>query len=486
MEPRIVVIGAGSITHGRRLLNDLFTFSWMDHATLVLMAPHVERLSVVARYAGHVVEHEALHTRIEETTDLVEALDGADAVILLYDAGGFSAFDRDFGITRAFDIDLCVGDTMGPTGLMKGIRNVSVLRKIADVIRQRCADAVVISYVNPMAVMTMSAQRFGLKNFVGICGGVEATKQTIATCLEEPAEELDTLFAGINHMTWALQIDKKGNDLYPRLKERMTTTSWRAKEPVRAEVLHHFGYFVTETSGHLSDFFPWFRRDTSTRTRYCSGAGYSGATGAYHRYASYLHQRLSHVDYLAYETGELDSRSSDYGPHIVHAWLTGREYEFYGNLPNNERMIENLPSESAVEVPTTVKGGRLKGHLVGSLPPRPAALCETNITVQKLAVEAAITADPHLLLAAISMDPLTSASIDLPSARSLTERLISANAAYFSGIARDYTFGEIDAPSDTGVAAAAGPTSGGDLLDPVRRYDRKKRASEQGQQRYPS
>lgn len=445
----------------------------MDRATLSLMAPHLHHLTGVRKYAVRIVQRYSLRTSIEAHTDLAPAIRGADIVFLLFDAGGFSAFDQDFTITKASGIDLCIGDTMGPTGMMKAVRNVSVLKEVAAEIRKSAPDCLVISYVNPMAVMTMAARQLGIRRFVGICGGVEATRHTIATCLGESVDSITTRFAGINHMAWALEIQKDNEDLYPRLRQRMATPKWTAAEPTRAEVLQHFGYFVTETSGHLSDFFPWFRRDQTVLKRYGSGTGYTGASGAYHRFAGYVHRRLQDVDPFAYEDGELDARSEEYGSFIANAWITGEDYEFYGNLSNHNGLIANLPTDAAVEVPTHIKGNAIEGQHMDRLPTQLAALCTTNILVQQMCVEAVLRQAPQLLLSAISMDPLTAATIDLTDTRRLTEELIAANHSWLPRVEHGFRFRDVSI--DSSAPPSRANTSGQDVLEPVKRFDRSKR-----------
>ena len=473
MNGRIALVGAASLSHGRRLLNDLFTFPWIDSCTLALMAPHREHLDSVTAYARRLASRNGFGTNVSGYTELRTAIEGSDIVFLLYDAGGFAAFDRDFRIARAFGIDMCIGDTMGPTGTMKALRNIAVLGEVAEEIRRSCPEAIVVNYVNPMAPMTMAAEQLGLRNFVGICGGVQATIRTIAACLEEEAEELETRFAGINHMTWALEIRRAGRDLYPVFRERMLSPRWRAAEPARAEVLQHFRYFVTETCGHLSDFFPWFRSTPSQRRRYAAGPAYSGASGAYHRVASYIHRRLGRVDPLAYEDGTLEPRSEDAGPRIADAWLTGGSVSFYGNVINTARLIDNLPEDAAVEVPVEIDSRSIEGGKTGALPEALAALCRTNITTQRLMTRGSLQQDPELLLSGISLDPLTAASTDLPAIRRLAEQLIAANRRWLPDLAGDYHIPDIEIRADPEMVTSRSDWA--DVLEPVRRFDRQRR-----------
>jgi len=469
----IAVLGAGSISHSKRLLNDLFNLPLMQGTRLVLMSPHIDRVTIVADFATRLVAVNRVDAVVESTDSIEHALSGAEVVFLVFDSGGFTAFDRDFQTAQKYGIDSCVGDTLGPTGIMKACRNITVLQEFSAFFVRLCPDALVVNYVNPMAPMVISAHRLGMRNALGICGGVEATRKTIGACLERPPESIDFRFAGINHMTWALEISSDGADLYPELKQRMSAPAWIAAEPVRFEVLQHFGYFVTETSGHLSDFFPWFRKNESTRALYCSGAGYTGASGAYHRYASYIHRKLENVNYLQFETGELEPASDDYGARMADAWLRGGEFQFYGNVPNSSGLVANLPRDCAVELPIRLKNRVIAPDSQDDLPLQLAALCQSNITVHKLTVEAALTGNRELLIAALSMDPLTGAVLTLPEIRSLTAELLSHNSEWLPPGWFESRGDYIDIGPHIHVRPASVP--GENLLDVVRRYDREKR-----------
>ncbi len=478
--PRIAILGAGSISLGPSIINDLLSQTELDGAVLTLMAPHQERLGVVERWALRAVRQNGLQTVIRATTSRREALSNADYVLALFDGGGFSAFDADYRIATSYGLDICIGDAMGPTGIMKGLRNIAVLEDVARDYRELCPEAPLLTYVNPMAPLVMAADSLGIRGCVGLCGGIEATRELIGECLELAPQQLQTHFAGINHMCWALRIEHAGRDLYPLFRERMTRAEWRAAEPARAEVLQHFGYIPTETSGHLSDMLPWFRRDAEARRRYGQAPGYAGASGIYHRYASYLQERLAHADYLRFEDGTLAKRSGDYGATIVTALHRGQSVQVYGNVVNSAQLIGNLPSYAAVEVPLQVGATGIHGIEVGMLPPQLAALCTTNLPVHQLTVAAALQKDPELAAAAVSLDPLTQAVLDLPRARELAAELLVANAGLIpeelsSGLAPLLPVGA-DAPATP--RRSSFPSDG--PLAALRRFDRRRRGESPG------
>ncbi len=473
--PRVAILGAASLSLGPAIVNDLLVEPALDGMTLTLMGPHEQRVAVVARWASRAVQRNGLRTVVRATTSCREALGDADLVIALFDAGGFEAFDTDYRIATAYGLDICIGDTTGPTGIMKGLRNIYALEGIAQDYRELCPDAVCLSYVNPMAPLVMAAHRLGIERCVGLCGGVEATHRLIARCLRVEPERLETSFAGINHMCWALRIQEGGHDLYPRFREQMARAEWRAAEPARSEVLQHFGYIPTETSGHLSDMLPWFRRDARTRARYGRAPGYAGASGTYHRYASYLNSRLEGEDYLRFEDGALSPQSRDYGASIVAALHGGATIRAYGNVLNRGKLLEDLPEGACVEVPIAIDQDGVHPRQVGKLPPQLAALCGTNVPVHQLTVAAALGRDPELVAAAIAMDPLTQATLDLPKARELTSELLDANAglipdAVRSGLKQVWPVGaDVPAPAPRSTLPTEGPFA------TLRRFDKSRR-----------
>ncbi len=438
MKPRspvIAIIGAGSFSHGKRLIDDLLSVDALQASEIRLMAPHMDNLRVVSQYAARVVDFNHFTVRFVSTTDRTEALQNADYVIGLFDVGGFPAFDADYRVACNYGLDLCIGDSSGPTGIMKALRNAAVLRELAADINRLCPNALYLSYTNPMAVTVMAADAFGLRRVVGLCGGAEATRRTIAACLGCKPGELEVDFAGINHMCWALSIRKDGEDLYTQFRRKLAEPAFLTSERVRFEVMQQFGYFVTETSGHLSDFFPWFRRDASLLRRYCSVEGYSGAKGAFHKYARFVQSQIGQLDYLEFEEGKLPRRSDDYSARIIESLETGSSYRFIGNVMNRDQRIPNLPNDCCVEIPVETGAIGLAAPQSDPLPPQLAALAMTNIVSQRLTLDAIMSNDPELVFAAIAVDPLTSATLDLPQMREMTGRLLSANSRFIPEMA---------------------------------------------------
>jgi len=437
--PKVAVIGAGSLSHGKRLIDDLLTIDGLAEGEMALMGNNASRLEVVGAYARRAAAALRPGLRITATDDLLRAIEGSEAVVALFDAGGYAAFDRDFRVVEGFGLDVCIGDTAGPLGALRALRNAPVMLSLAGSMRTACPGAVLVNYVNPMSPMVALAASRGVP-CVGVCGGIEATRGYVAEVLGVPARDLSTTFAGVNHLCWLLGIEGPGGDLYDRFRELMRDPEVRGDEAARFELLQHFGFFVTESSGHVTDFFPYFRRTAEERRRYCSGPGYSGASGAYRKYTAFAQRRIGNADYLAgLEPSTV--RSSDYGAEIVEAWIGGGSRSVYGNVMNSlgggAPALPALPREACVELSVEVgeRGVGVAG--VPSLPPALAALCSSLALQHGLVVEAALSEDPEALFAAVAQDPLTAATLDLPSIRDLVSRLVAANAAWLApGFAR--------------------------------------------------
>jgi alpha-galactosidase len=471
---RVAVIGASSLSHGKRLVDDLLGVGELAGGRLALMGSHPRRLAVVGSYATRAAAALRPSLEILVTTDRRLALEGADLVFSLFDVGGYPAFDLDWRIARGYGLDFCIGDTVGPLAAMRALRNAPVMFSLAEDMAELCPDALLVNYVNPMAPMVRAAASRGIA-CVGLCGGIEATRGYVAGVLGLDKGQLKTTFAGVNHLCWLLELEGPGGDLYPRFRELMRDPELRGEEAARFEILQQFGFFATESSGHISDFFPWFRRSPELRRRYCSGPGYSGATGAYHKLSSFVHRRLGELDYLEGESPS-PQRSSDWGPAIAEALLGGGELVFQGNVMNTEGRrlpaLPSLPAQACVELPLLLRGRRLVLPPAPELPPALAALCVPSALQHGLVHEAMAAQDPELLFAAIAQDQSTAALLDLPTMRRLTAELLAANEAWLQpGFARP-----LRATVDAGLRPSRRRGERGDsTLDLVRNYERRAR-----------
>lgn len=429
--PRIVFIGAGSLVFTQVLATDILSTPILRESELVPMSRTEEKLSWSRDFIQRVIDDNGIPATVRATTDRREALEGADYVITILGVGGLDAFKKDYELSLKYGVDLCIANYGGPAGVMRAARTIPVMLEIVRDMEELCPEALLLNYVNPMSPVCIAIGRSSSISFVGLCHGVQTTLGLIAGYLGLDKSEIDFLAAGINHMCWFLKLEKDGQDLYPQLRERFERPEYYLPEKVRGEILRHFGYFMTESSGHLSDYVPYFRKSREALELYCDQPGFGGESGAavknYERGTRLFRSR----NYLADQSSKLAPRSIEYGSYIIEARETGRPFSFNGNVLN-QGSINNLPEDCCVEIPVTVDGGGLHPHMVGDLPPQLAALCQTNVNVHLLVVEASLKKDLELLFQAIALDPLTSAMLSLKQIRDLAIELIEAERSYLS------------------------------------------------------
>jgi len=421
---KVAIIGAGSIVFCKTLMLDIMATPGLEGTEFALMAPSTRRTSQVEAFAQRVIKRNNLPAKVWKTTDRREALKGADYVIATFQVGGLQGFEADYAIPMRHGVDQCIGDTLGPGGIFRALRSIPVTLDMAKDIQELCPNALVLNYVNPMAMICWALGTTPVK-FVGLCHGVQTTMDLISGYTGVPKAEIDFLAAGINHMAWFLKLEHQGRDLYPILRERFEQPEYYVNEKVRGEVFRQFGYFMTESTGHLSEYLPYFRTSQKALDLYCDEPAFGGATGAYLKWCQYVAQKYDNVDLLADEPTTLPKRSIEYGSYIIEALETGRQFRLNGNV-RNDGMIANLPADCCAEGPIYADKLGLHKTMVGNLPSQCAALNLTNINVQRLAVEAAMSGDPEQIVYACALDPLTAATLTLKEIREMAADMLEA------------------------------------------------------------
>jgi alpha-galactosidase len=422
---KVAMIGAGSVVFCKTLMSDMLATPALAGGEFVLMAPTRRRLDKIQAFVERMVRDNGLSAKVYATTDRREALSGADYVVLMFQIGGMKAFEHDYMIPLKYGVDQCIGDTMCPGGTFRALRTIPVLLDVARDVRELCPRALVLNYVNPMAACCWALGTVEGLRFVGLCHGVQTTMDLIASYVGEKKEEIDYLAAGINHMAWFLKLERNGVDLYPRLRENIEKPEYYINEKVRCEVMRHFGYFMTESTGHLSEYLPYFRKNRKAVATYCDQPDFGGASGAYYRYGKALEEKFTQKDPLSIETTELGPRSAEYCSWILEAIETGKPFRLNGNV-RNDGYITNLPPGCCVEVPMYVDKLGLHPWRVGDLPPQLAALNLTNVIAQDLTVRAAVSGDPELAMQAVALDPLAAAVLTLAEVRKMTAEMLDA------------------------------------------------------------
>jgi len=426
---KIAIIGAGSLIFCKTLLNDIFATPSLNGFNIALMGPTLSKLEKMENYAEKIIKKNNLKTTVYSTTDRREALKDSKYIILIFQVGGIEAFKVDYEIPYKYGVDQCIGDSMGPGGVFRCLRSAPVMLGIGNDVAELCPDAYVLNYVNPMGAVCNYLGLATNLNFVGLCHGVQTTLDLIAGYTGCEKSEIDYLCAGINHMDWFLKLEKDGRDLYPLLKANFEKPEYYINDKVRGEVLRHSGYFMTESTGHLSEYLPWFRKNQKERDLYCDQPDFGGATGAYYKYCDMLSKKFQAIDPLSLESGELEPRSKEYCTYILEALETDKIFKFSGNVMNSG-YIQNLPQDACVEVPVFADKMGLHPTVVGALPSHLAAMNQSNITVQSLAVEAALYCDPELAFWAIALDPLTAGVLSLKEIREMVSEMFEAEAKW--------------------------------------------------------
>jgi alpha-galactosidase len=421
---KVAIIGAGSIIFCKTLILDILATDGLEDTEFALMAPSTRRTPYVENFVKKVIEANDLPASVWVTTDTREAVKDADYVITTFQVGGVEAFEMDWRIPLKYGVDQCIADTGGPAGVFRALRSTPPMLDLAKDMQELCPDAFLLNYVNPMTAVCWALGTTGVK-FVGLCHGVQTTMDLISGYVDVPKDEIDYLCAGINHMAWFLRIEHSGQDLYPLLRQRFEQPEYYVNEKVRGEALRQFDYFMTESTGHLSDYLPYFRRSQELLDLYCDEPAFGGESGAYYKYCKYVADKYASGDILADEPVELPSRSIEYGSYVIEAMETGRTFKLYGNVINGG-MIANLPADCCAEGPIFVDKTGLHKTFVGDLPPQCAALNLTNINWQRLTVEATLTGDVEHVVHACALDPLTGAVASLKDIRAMASEMLEA------------------------------------------------------------
>ena len=435
MPTKIAMIGAGSIVFCRTLLNDILATPALADSEIALMSRTEPKLRAMEGFAKRMVQDNGLQANVWGTLDRQEAIRNADFVVVMVQVGGVDAFEIDYKIPLRYGIDQCIADSLGPGGVFRGLRSIPLLVEIAhDMETLARPGAIMLQYANPMAANCLALGKASRVPFVGLCHGVQTTLDLIARYCRVQKEEISYRCGGINHMDWFLTLEHKGRDLYPLLRERFEQPEFYKNEKVRGEVFRHFGYFMTESTGHLSEYVPWFRKSEQARETYCDEPSFGGETGAYYSWCRTVSDYYATHDPLQFESTALEARSVEYCSWIMEAVTTGQPFRFMGNV-RTDGYISNLPQGCCVEVPSFADDTGLHPTVIGNLPPQCAALCMTNVNVHLLAAEAALSCDPELLMQAVALDPLSSAVCTLGEIRQMCAEMLEAQREWLPGFA---------------------------------------------------
>ncbi|MDQ3814580.1 MAG: alpha-galactosidase [Armatimonadota bacterium] len=460
---KVTIVGAGGYVFPVRLCVDIVAMRALRDCRICLYDIHEGRLKATQGRIERLIEQHELPTIVDATTDREKALKNADFVIVAFQVGSIEAYKFDVEIPRKYGLDQCVGDTLGPGGVFRGLRSIAAFREICHTMHEVCPDALILQYANPMAINCWAINNMGIK-VVGLCHSVQGTTKMLAHRAGLPYDECHFKCYGINHQAWITEFKHRGEEVYPHIREVMLRQNPSPlsldgaqangqgssqvfeqrgldhqiedehyyHERVRTEILRHFGYFQTESSHHAGEYLPWFRKDKETIDAYIA------RRWDYYQISCAHHQAGHNTDaYLEKLITDEPMLSEEYGARIINAMTTGEPAVVYGNVPNfgapgssrsmtQSHLIPNLPQPACVEVACLVDRNGIQPTAPGPLPPQCAAINRTNINVQELAVLGGMTGDRDAVHQAIALDPLTGALMTLPQIRSMVNEMFEA------------------------------------------------------------
>ena len=429
--PKIAFIGAGSFEFTRRLVRDILTFPALEGSTVALMDINEERLFFAKKAIEKIIAAGDYPAKIVATTDRKEALEDTDGVVSTILAGGVQVWRKDIEIPEKYGVDINVGDTRGPSGIFRALRTIPVMLDICRDIERFCPDAILLNYTNPMGMLCRAMQAESNVRVTGLCHSVQGTAKMLARWIGAPVDEITYLCAGINHQAWFLEYKWNGRDAYSLIREAVTEKpEVYNEEQVRNEMFLHLGYYLTESSGHNSEYVSWFRKRSDLIEKFCThGTGWNSGKHAY-----ILKEYLRREDTWKHEIKkwlqkpEVDlKRGEEYAAHIFNACIgDGSLYGFNGNV-RNFGLIDNLLEGCCVEVPVVASPRGFSPIHVGKLPEQLAILNNTNTRCEELAVEGALTGDPTKIYYAIYHDLLTSAILSLAEIKKMVGEMFEVN-----------------------------------------------------------
>ena len=439
---KVTMLGAGSM-FTPELVKDLFLIPGSAGGTIGLVDIDERRLATMTQLVQLLAEQLGVADRwtVASSIDRCEVLPGTDYLVNCIEVSGVDCVGFDSDIPASYGVDQCIGDTIGPGGVFKGLRTIPVWLEVLADVERMCPHALVLNYTNPMSMMCLAAARTSSAKVLGLCHSVQATSRILAARAGIRWSQLTWECAGINHLAWFTRLELDGVDLYPALMERARgdlagdpAAEWDAGDLVRKDMMLHFGAFITESSGHLSEYLPYYRTRPEIQAQYC-GREYDGESFFY---ATNWPQWRVNADaqrdrMLAGEEPVIAKRSWEYATWIIEAREKNVPYTINANVPNVGGLIENLAHDGIVEVATMIDRAGARPTRYGRLPTQMAAICASNMPTYDLAATAAIERSKEAAILAVTLDPLTAAVCSPAEIRAMVLELFDAEAEYLPG-----------------------------------------------------
>lgn len=440
---KITMLGAGS-GFTPRLMNDVLQIPGSKGGEIALVDIDTERLDTMHQLIERLVDFLGVGDQwtVTASAERRDVLAGTDYIVNCIEVSGVECVRFDNDIPAKYGIDQCIGDTIGPGGLFKALRTIPAWLDILKDAEELCPGAVVLNYTNPMNMMMLAGARVSSLQMVGLCHSVQGTSHLLARRAGVPYEEMDWECAGINHLAWFTKLEHQGRDLYPILMEKARSDldgdfadSNDTKDLVRKDMMLHFGAFITESSGHLSEYLPYYRKRKDllaryARDRYDGGSSfYANEWPGWRKNADEQRMRMvSGEEPIEWE------RSWEYASWIIEAREKDQPYRIHGNVLNQHRgggpLIANLMHDGCVEVACMVDRNGIQPTVYGKLPPQMAAVCESNMRMFDLGATAAIERSKEAAIHALLLDPLTAAVCAPAEIKKMALELFEAEADY--------------------------------------------------------
>ena len=442
---KITMMGAGS-GFTPTLVRDVLQIPGNQGGTIALVDIDTNRLGTMHKLIQRVIDTQGkTGWKVESSADRTEVLAGSDYIIICVEVSGTACVRFDNDIPLKYGVSQCIGDTIGPGGLFKSLRTIPVWLDILQDAERLCPQAIVLNYTNPMSMMCLAAGRTSFLPVVGLCHSVQGTGHLLAGRAGIPYEEMVWECAGINHLAWFTKLEHQGQSLYPKLMELAQRDVYGTGEGredgdiVRKDMMLHFGAFITESSGHLSEYLPYYRKRPDLIEKYTRN-GYDGTTSFYaDNWPSW--RKSADENRLKMLNGEMSleaPRSWEYGSWIIEAREKDVPHRIHGNVLNSSgdgsgTLITNLPADGVVEVACMIDANGINPTRYGALPPQMAALCDWNMRMYDLGATAAIERSKEAAIHALMLDPLCAAMCSPAEIKAMTLELFDAEADYLPG-----------------------------------------------------
>jgi alpha-galactosidase len=427
---KILMIGAGSF-FTKDLVKDILLIPGIEDGIIALVDIDSTRLQLSHKLVDNLIKKTGRKSwSVVSSVDRTEVMMDSDYIISMIEVSGMENVKFDNNIPLKYGVKQCIGDTIGPGGVFKALRTIPSWIAVLKDAERLCPEALVMNYTNPMSMMMLAAVQSTKMQIVGLCHSVQGTSKRLAEYLELPYEEIEWECAGINHMAWFTKLKHKERDMYPVLREKIKDPELYEKDPVRFEFMLQFGAFVTESSGHFSEYVPYFRKREDLITEYCRD-GYKGETSFYAnnwpKWRKENDKKLEKI--ISGEEEIILEPSHEYASVIIKAHYHNKPAVIHGSM-ENKGLIENLPGDGVVEVPVMINGNGFNPCRFGELPPHLAAVNRSNMAVYEMAVKAVIENDKESVFHALALDPLTASVCSLAEIRSMTNELLEVEKDY--------------------------------------------------------